>query len=84
MQKWQAVSGRDAIPLLGIPVAEANNPPVAMPAPNFAWKPAASSDSLFTGLMFLWDLLDTFNEAAGQPAAFFVGNGWKRSRVTNH
>jgi len=31
-----------------------------------------------------------FNKAAGQPAAFFVGNllaqagGWKRSRFTNY
>ncbi len=27
---------------------------------------------------------DSFNTAAGQPAAFFVGNGWKPSRVTNY
>jgi len=40
--------------------------------------------AFFTGLMFLWDLLETYNEAAGKPAAFFVGNGWKRARVTNH
>ncbi len=46
--------------------------------------PGGNSGSLLMGLMFLWDLLDTFNEAAGQPAAFFVGNGWKRSRVTNY
>jgi hypothetical protein len=56
----------------------------ATPRPEIAWNAAQTSGSLFVGLMFLWDLLDTFNEAAGIPVAFFVGGGWKRSRVTNH